>query len=188
MGGWLKGRLRQARRLMMRWGVQEGFTLVELMVVLAILGILGLIAVPKYTAAVATAKLNAIRSDVQQIQSAMEQYRAEYRKFPNTNKFATLVPPDNTAELADLNEMIGNYVTIPGDLVDFDDTAVTGDGYTSNSPRTYELILAYKDQNDTYHFFKITPDGVKEYVDGGNHTVDFGADPNNGDDDTEVTD
>jgi type II secretion system protein G len=57
---------------------KKGFTLVELMVVVAIIGILVAIAVPIYNASQATAKANACKSNLRTLNGAISMYHADH--------------------------------------------------------------------------------------------------------------
>ncbi len=63
---------------------QKGFTLVELMVVIAILGILAAIAIPKLTSATDSAKLAKVQADLRTIGGAVAMYQAKNGKLPDT--------------------------------------------------------------------------------------------------------
>jgi len=64
----------------------RGFTLVELLVVVAVIGILGAIAIPMYNGYVRDAKVKAARSTLEQFPVLIEQYRAEFgRMCPGCN-------------------------------------------------------------------------------------------------------
>ena len=77
---------------------QKGFTLVELMVVIAILGILAAIAIPKFGDATATANTAKIQADLRTMDAAIVMYQAQ-----------------NGADPADLNALktAGLIVEIP---------------------------------------------------------------------------
>ncbi len=61
---------------------RKGFTLVELLVVVAIIGILAAIAIPKFSAATDSASRAKIQADLRTIDSAVQMYRAAN---PTTN-------------------------------------------------------------------------------------------------------
>ncbi|MBN2852261.1 MAG: prepilin-type N-terminal cleavage/methylation domain-containing protein [Clostridia bacterium] len=70
---------------------QKGFTLVELMVVVAILGVLVAIAIPVYNNVTNNAKIAACKASVRTINGAIEVYHAATGSYP-TDIATDLVP------------------------------------------------------------------------------------------------
>ena len=60
----------------------SGFTLVELMIVVAIIGILGTVAVPSYRQSVVKAREAVLRQDLFTMRDLLDQYRADMGKYP----------------------------------------------------------------------------------------------------------
>jgi general secretion pathway protein G len=63
---------------------QSGFTLVELMVVMSIIGILMLLAVPSYVAAVKHAQESVLREDLHVMRTAIDSYTIDKQKAPQS--------------------------------------------------------------------------------------------------------
>lgn len=61
----------------------KGFTLVELMIVVAIIGILAAIAIPQFAKYRARAYNSAALSDVRNLKTDLEGYYAEWQQYPN---------------------------------------------------------------------------------------------------------
>ena len=64
---------------------RKGFTLIELMIVIAIIIILAAIAIPNYLRMTERAKVSAIESDMKAIATALEAYNTDWTTYPNTN-------------------------------------------------------------------------------------------------------
>ena len=63
---------------------ERGFTLIELMVVLSIMGILIAIAQPSLTASITRARESVLKEDLFQMRDAIDQYYADNGKYPET--------------------------------------------------------------------------------------------------------
>ena len=64
----------------------RGFTLIEVMVVVVILGILAAFIVPKIIGRPDEAKVAKVKSDVQALQTAMDLYRLDNGRYPSTEQ------------------------------------------------------------------------------------------------------
>ncbi len=63
---------------------RRGFTLVELLVVVAILGILGTIAIQNVTGHIAKTRITAAEAGVRSLQEACTSYFTQHKKFPTS--------------------------------------------------------------------------------------------------------
>ncbi len=68
----------------------KGFTLIELMIVVVILGILSAIAIPKFRDVSESAKLASCRSNLRTIAGALQLYLAEHNQYPPGNGWKKL--------------------------------------------------------------------------------------------------
>jgi general secretion pathway protein G len=60
----------------------DGFTLIELMIVVSIIGILATLAVPSYQSSVVKAKEAALRQDLSTFRDVLDQHKADQGKYP----------------------------------------------------------------------------------------------------------
>lgn len=68
----------------LRQSGEAGFTLIELMVVMLIIGVLMAIAVPNYVAAVKAAKESVLREDLHVMRQAIQAYTMDKQKAPQS--------------------------------------------------------------------------------------------------------
>jgi general secretion pathway protein G len=67
-----------------RSNAESGFTLIELMVVMLIIGVLMTIAVPSYIGAIKTAKESVLKEDLHVIRNAIDSYTMDKQKAPQS--------------------------------------------------------------------------------------------------------
>jgi general secretion pathway protein G len=63
---------------------EQGFTLLELMIVMVVIGILAAIAIPSYTSSVRNAKEAVLREDLHVMRAAIDSYTVDKAKAPQS--------------------------------------------------------------------------------------------------------
>jgi len=64
--------------------MQRGFTLAEILIVMALIGILAAILIPNYSASVKRAKESVLKENLFQIRDAIEKYTYDKHKYPTS--------------------------------------------------------------------------------------------------------
>ena len=65
---------------------QLGFTLIEVMVVVVIIGVLATLVVPQFMGRADASKVTAARSDISAITNALEMYRLDNNRYPSSDQ------------------------------------------------------------------------------------------------------
>jgi type IV pilus assembly protein PilA len=79
----------------MRQSVQRGFTLIELMIVVAIIGILAAVALPAYQDYMARSKISEVMGFLDGAKTSIAEYVATNAGYPASNDAAGIVSPTN---------------------------------------------------------------------------------------------
>src|SRR6516165_7174430 len=86
---------------------RRGFTLIELLIVMAIIGTLLAIAVPRYFHSVAQARETVLREDLSIMREAIDKYYADLNEYPDTlaalvdKHYVRAVPVDPFTKVSD---------------------------------------------------------------------------------------
>ena len=71
-------------KIVTRNGANRGFTLIEILIVVVILGILAAIVIPQFSSASQEAAVSSVRSQLQTLRSQVELYRVQNNAYPAT--------------------------------------------------------------------------------------------------------
>lgn len=132
---------------------QFGFTLVELLIIIAILGIIASISIPTYRSYIRTSKMKSAESILEQIPLMLETFRAENGAFPGATT-TTYEYKENTsgADVSGANK-------IKGILPEFKARPST---YPANVGILFDYTLTISNPGQTTEAATFTATGVRE--------------------------
>ncbi|MFB3786029.1 MAG: type IV pilin protein [bacterium] len=90
----------------------QAFTLIELLIVVAIIGVLAAIAVPNFLNAQVRAEIAKCKGDMKSFTTALEAYRIDHNKYPEPIRPVRWNTSDHTATLTELTTPVSYMTTI----------------------------------------------------------------------------
>ncbi len=128
---------------------QKGFTLIELLIVVAIIGILAALLMTNFVGVRERARDAQRKSDIRQLQSALELYRSDNGTYPQTNAGVYKL---NTVDCPTPGGLTYNGTTYMK-KIPCDPTGIssynTGNYYYTSDGSTYTLAACIENTNDT---------------------------------------
>lgn len=95
---------------------QGGFTLIEIMVVILIIGLLALMVVPRLRGVADRAKRTKAQADIQELKQALDRYYLDNGSYPTTDQgLQALVAPPTGGRLPSNYEQGGYIEKLPND-------------------------------------------------------------------------
>ena len=123
--------------------MNKGFTLVEILIVVIILGILAAIVIPQFTEASNDARVSALVSDLQTVRSQIELYKIQHLdNFPGMNDGTWVSTADFVTDLTTKTSLAGVAGTDYGPYLQkfptnpFNDSAVVRDATGADDPNS----------------------------------------------------
>ncbi|MCW9014206.1 MAG: type II secretion system major pseudopilin GspG [Gammaproteobacteria bacterium] len=89
---------------------QRGFTLIELIVVIVILGLLGSIIAPRFLGKTDTARIQKVKTDIAALESALDLYKLDNYVYPSTDQGLEALVSAPTSDPAPANYQEGGYI------------------------------------------------------------------------------
>ena len=84
-----------------REALRQGFTLIEILVVVAIIGMLGAVAVPAYMNHVKESRIETTRLLISNVEFALQTYNMKHGKYPDSLEVLTQAPDEDSDPLLD---------------------------------------------------------------------------------------
>ncbi|WP_296922922.1 prepilin-type N-terminal cleavage/methylation domain-containing protein [uncultured Megamonas sp.] len=110
---------------------EDGFTLIEMMIVVAIIAILTAIALPKFNESLAMANTSRVQADLQSLDTAISMYKVQNNKAPqNISDLSEYIDVDNVK--APTGDVYVNGVLTANE---------TGENYSLNSDKTNATFM-----------------------------------------------
>ena len=116
----------------------KAFTLIELLIVVAIIGILAAIAVPNFLNAQARAKIARAKGDLRSLSTALESYRIDHNRYPEPIRPSRWDTSDHTGTLTELTTPV-SYIAD----VDIEDPFVPRRFWTSYADKFVHPTYVY---------------------------------------------
>ena len=82
-----------------REALRQGFTLIEILVVVAIIGMLGAVAVPAYMNHVKESRIETTRMLIKNVELALKSYNFKHGKYPDSLEALTQAPDEDSDPL-----------------------------------------------------------------------------------------
>jgi general secretion pathway protein G len=94
----------------MRRRLERGFTLVEIMVVVVIIGILGALVVPKLLGRTGESRVTAAKVDISTLMQALKLYKLDNQRYPTTDQGLQALMAKPTSGPAASGWKVGGYI------------------------------------------------------------------------------
>lgn len=128
----------------MKLSIRKGFTLIEILIVVIILGILAAIVIPQFTNASNDAKVSSVQTTVQSVQAQLELYKFQTNSVPLSASFWSTL---GTKAIVD-GKTVGPWVSSPAINPFTNSTAVN---YVNAAPGTGAGTWAYDSGQNKFY-------------------------------------